>query len=110
MISEGIVTTINADGSVNISPMGPEVDASGERMVLKPYRTSTTYFNLKRTGQGVFHVTDDVELLAEAALGSPDPLPPLVPANKIRADSGRSVPLVCLSRDLAGRRRGSYAD
>lgn len=83
MISEGIVTTINADGSVNISPMGPEVDASGERLVLKPYRTSTTYLNLKRTGQGVFHVTDDVELLAQAAIGMPQPRPPLVPAEKV---------------------------
>ena len=33
-------------------------------------RTSTTYAQLKRTGQGVFHVTDDVELLAQAAVGA----------------------------------------
>ncbi|HEY1783920.1 MAG TPA: DUF447 domain-containing protein [Pirellulales bacterium] len=74
-ILEGIVTTINADGSVNVSPMGPEVDVDMQHLVLKPFRTSTTYANLKRTGQGVFHVTDDVELLAQAAVGTPDPLP-----------------------------------
>ena len=78
MILEGIVTTLNADGTANISPMGPEVDASMRQMVLKPYRTSTTYHNLKRTGQGVFHVTDDVELLAHSAVGTLDPPPELI--------------------------------
>lgn len=77
MILEGIVTTLNADRSVNISPMGPRVDAAIERLVLRPYQTSTTYQNLKRTGEGVFHVTDDVLLLAQAALGQPWPLPAL---------------------------------
>jgi uncharacterized protein len=74
-ILEGIVTTINADGSVNISPMGPLVDDALDRLWLRPYQTSTTYQNLKRTGVGVFHITDDVELLAHAAVGQPDPLP-----------------------------------
>jgi hypothetical protein len=74
-ILEGIVTTINADGSVNISPMGPLVDDALERLWLRPYQTSTTYQNLKRSGAGVFHITDDVELLAQAAVGQPDPPP-----------------------------------
>jgi hypothetical protein len=80
VILEGIVTTLDADGSVNISPMGPEVDESMTRLVLKPYQTSTTYRNLKRSGQGVFHVTDDVDLLARAAVGAPDPPPEMMPA------------------------------
>ncbi len=83
VILEGIVTTINMDGSVNISPMGPEVDAAMRHLVLKPFQTSTTYANLKRTGQGVFHVTDDVELLAQAAVGTPDPLPRLIRASAV---------------------------
>ena len=70
MILEGIVTTLNSDGTVNVAPMGPEVDESLTRLVLKPYQTSTTYGNLQRAGQGVFHVTDDVELLARAAIGA----------------------------------------
>ena len=78
VILEGIVTTLNPDGSANISPMGPEVDSALEQLVLKPFRSSTTYANLKRTGHGVFHVTDDVELLAQAAVGTPDPLPPMI--------------------------------
>jgi hypothetical protein len=71
MILEGIVTTENADSSVNISPMGPSVDPDMQRLVLKPYTTSTTYKNLKRTRRGVFHVTDDVELIAHTAVGAP---------------------------------------
>ncbi|MEX2113284.1 MAG: DUF447 domain-containing protein [Pirellulales bacterium] len=83
MILEGIITTTNDDGSVNISPMGPLVDDAMRVLVLRPYQTSTTYRNLKRTGQAVFHVTDDVELLAHAAVGTPDPLPPLEPATAV---------------------------
>jgi hypothetical protein len=73
MILEGIVTTLDADGRVNISPMGPSVSPEApeiSRLVLRPYRTSRTYRNLKRHGEGVFHVTDDVDLLARAAVGN----------------------------------------
>jgi hypothetical protein len=79
-ILEGIVTTINADGSPNISPMGPIVDDALNRLWLRPFQTSTTYQNLKRTGAGVFHLTDDVELFAQAAVGQPDPPPEFIPA------------------------------
>ena len=74
-IVEGIMTTLCPDGSINISPMGPIVDKQFWQFVLRPYQTSTTYQNLKRTGQAVFHVTDDIGLFAQAALGSPEPLP-----------------------------------
>lgn len=77
LILEGIVTTENEDGSVNISPMGPIVDTSMTTLRLRPYRTSTTYRNLKRTGGGVFHVTDDVELLSRASVGDVVPAPVL---------------------------------
>lgn len=82
-ILEGIVTTLNTDRSVNISPMGPIVDEQISQLVLRPFRSSTTYQNLKRTSQGVFHVTDDVELFAQAAVGQPDPLPRLDKATAI---------------------------
>jgi len=80
MILEGIVTTLNEDGSPNISPMGPEVDMPLTRFVLKPYKTSRTYQNLKRTGEGVLHVTDNVELVARAAINQFDELPATFPA------------------------------
>lgn len=84
MILEGLITTRNADGTANIAPMGPlvddAVDAGGPltKIVLRPFQTSTTYQNLKRTGEAVFHVTDDVEMIARAAVGKHDPLPELM--------------------------------
>ncbi len=68
MILEGIVTTQNPDGSPRISPMGPMVDEALSQLEFRPYQTSTTFQNLVRTRRGVFHVTDDVELLARAAV------------------------------------------
>ena len=70
MILEAIVTTRHEDGSPNVSPMGPEVCDSGSwtDFVLKPYTSSKTYANLKREGKGVLHITDDVMLLARAAI------------------------------------------
>lgn len=83
MILEAIVTTLNIDGGVNVAPMGPQVDAEMRSLVLRPYQTSTTYQNLKRTGQGVLHVTDDVELLARAAIGGLSPPPQFTPAEGV---------------------------
>ncbi len=84
MILEGIVTTIAPTGEVNIAPMGPRVDAAMQHLVLRPFRTAQTYWNLCKHGEGVFHVTDDVLLLARAAVGQLDPLPELLPARKVR--------------------------
>lgn len=83
MILEAIVTTLNADGAVNVAPMGPKIDAEMRSFVLRPYQTSTTYQNLKRTGEGVLHVTDDVELLARAAIGPLTPPPAFTPASGV---------------------------
>src|SRR5438270_12623706 len=83
MILEGIVTTVSADGRINIAPMGPHVDARMQRFILRPFSTSQTYRNLKAHGEGVFHVTDDVLLLARAVVGPVDPLPPLLPASRV---------------------------
>jgi len=83
MILEGVVTTVNADGSVNLAPMGPIVEETMSTLILRPFPTSTTSQNLRRTGQGVFHVTDDVLLIAQAAVGTVDPFPELRPAPEI---------------------------
>lgn len=72
LILEGIVTTRAETGAVNVSPMGPRVDRAITQLVLRPFQTSRTYQNLKRTGAGVFHVTDDVELIARCAIGRPE--------------------------------------
>ena len=84
MILEGIVTTLNPDGSVNIAPMGPQTTPLMEKLLLRPFKTSQTFHNLKTHGEGVLHVTDDVLLLARAALGPVEPPPPLARASCIR--------------------------
>jgi len=68
MILEGIVTTLDPHGAVNVAPMGPIVDERITRLTLRPFQTSQTYRNLKSHPFGVFHVTDDVRLIAQAAL------------------------------------------
>ena len=55
-----------------------------EHVTLRPYRSAQTYSNLKFHGEGVFHVTDDVLLLAHAAVGQVEPPPALLPAQHIR--------------------------
>ncbi len=84
MILEGVVTTVSPEGTVNVAPMGPLVPADGplERFSLRPFRTARTYANLKAHGEGVLHVTDDVLLLARAALGPVEA--PLQPATHVR--------------------------
>ena len=85
MILEGIVTTLTQDGKLNISPMGPQVEEPAiRRLVLRPYKTSRTYRNLKEYGEGVFHVTDDVWLLARAAIGQLEHAPGSVATDAIR--------------------------
>lgn len=91
MILEGIVTSIDPAGLVNFAPMGPYVEPSFETLRLRPYKTSRTYQNLKANGQGVFHVVDDVLLLAQAAIGSLNQLPEIFPAEKIRGQVIKSA-------------------
>lgn len=71
MILEGIVTTLDEMNRVNVAPMGPIVDESMSTLLLRPFTSSTTYRNLKKHGSGVFHVTDDVLLLARSAINDP---------------------------------------
>ncbi len=108
MILEGIVTTISAAGIVNIAPMGPHLDAetagcAWTHFTLRPFRTAQTFANLQAHGEGVLHVTDDVLLLARSALGMLEPMPPLVPAKRVRgwvlADACRYYEFRVVSHD-----------
>jgi uncharacterized protein len=76
VIVETVVTTINADGSVNCGAMG--VEWGEDRIVIKPYRGTRTLRNLQATGAAVINLTDDILLFSQAALG--DPHPPTHPA------------------------------
>ena len=108
---EGIVTTLDDDGTPHIAPMGPIVDGEFNVLLLRPFRTSTTYQNLKRTGQGVLHVTDDVELLARAAVGRLEHAAATsAGGSRRRSDPGRCLPLVCVSRRIARRSRRADAN
>ncbi|WP_437228212.1 DUF447 domain-containing protein [Planctomicrobium sp. SH661] len=83
MILEGLCTTRNPDGTINIAPMGPVVNEELTSFRFRPFQTSTTFGNLKRTGCGVFHVVDDVRLIARAAVGALTDLPALIPAARV---------------------------
>ena len=96
LIIEGVVTTLgprHEDGrneDVNISPMGPLATERMDTLLLKPYTSSRTYRNLKRHGEGVFHITDDVELIARATIGRVEP-----PLNAAREIQGRYIENAC---------------
>lgn len=68
-ILEGLMTTLDVGGVLNVAPMGPMVDEAMATFILRPFVTSTTYQNFKATRQGVFHVTDDALLIARGAMG-----------------------------------------
>lgn len=113
LILEGVVTTLDADGTPRVSPMGPIVDESFERILFRPYCTSSTFANLKRRGQGVLHVTDDVELIARSATGQLDERPAFVEAEAVEgvilADACRWFAFVVEHLDDRDERTAVYA-
>jgi hypothetical protein len=114
MILEGIVTTVGPQGTPHIAPMGPHVDDAMQRFLLRPFPTSQTYRNLKAHGEGVLHVTDDVELLARAALGAAEPQPVFMPATHVRgwvlADACRYYEFRVVGLDESGERMAIDAE
>jgi uncharacterized protein len=69
VILETIVTTISAEGAVNIAPMG--VEWGEETIVLKPFLETATYRNVVATDAAVVNLIDDVRVFARAAIGNP---------------------------------------
>lgn len=89
MILEGLVTTVDPAGGMHLAAMGPAIDEAErqagriERLVLRPFPTSQTAANLLRSRAGVFHVSDDVLLLARVVAGAlPEP-PATRPADAV---------------------------
>jgi uncharacterized protein len=76
---ETVVTTTGSDGEVKCAAMGVRWD--DEELVFWPFNTTRTLRNLRRHGEAVVHLTDDVLLFVEAALGHPRPA--LRPAHAI---------------------------
>lgn len=83
MILEGLVTTTDTEGAMHLAPMGPRVAADWSSFLLRPFPTSNTFRNLKQHREGVLHVTDDVLLLAKAAIGQAPPQEAF-PATQVR--------------------------
>jgi hypothetical protein len=68
---ETVVTTIGSDGVVNCAAMG--VRWGEQELVFWPFHATRTLKNLQFRGEAVVHLTDDVLLFVEAALGHPRP-------------------------------------
>jgi hypothetical protein len=79
MIRECIVTTIDAEGRVQIAPLGLIQD--GEGWIVAPFRPSTTLDNLRRTPYAVANYTDDVRVFAGCVTGRRDF--PLAPSSQV---------------------------
>ncbi|MBN3851018.1 DUF447 family protein [Paraburkholderia sp. Ac-20342] len=62
MIHETIVTTAACDGRPHIAPMGARYE--GERIVLAPFRPSTTLDNIVASRAAVLNFTTDVRIFA----------------------------------------------
>jgi hypothetical protein len=73
VIVETIVTTRDAEGRINVAPMGVEWDPSENdaRIVLKPFLQTATYRNVSATGTAVVNLVDDVRIFARAAISNP---------------------------------------
>ncbi len=109
MILEAIITTRNADGTINVAPMGPHCpDPQLEQFELRPFQTSTTFANLSRAREGVLHITDDVLLFARSAVDALSEPKDLLPAStvdcKYLADSCRIVEFRTRHIDISGQR------
>ena len=108
MILEALVTTLDADGTPHLAPMGPRVSPDFTRFTLRPFPTSQTYQNLLRHGEGVLHITDDALLLAKAAIGVVGEMPPVRPAERVRGyvlvDCCRYFEFAVKSVDASGER------
>jgi uncharacterized protein len=76
---ETVVTTTGSDGVVNCAAMG--VRWGEEELVFWPFDATRTLRNLRVHGEAVVHLTDDVLLFVQSALGHPQP--PMQPASVI---------------------------
>jgi uncharacterized protein len=76
---ETVVTTAGSDGVVNCAAMG--VRWGEEELVFWPFDGTRTLTNLRFRGEAVVHLTDDVLLFVQSALGHPQP--PMHPASVV---------------------------
>lgn len=80
LIFETIVTSLNADGSPHAAPFG--IRERDGRVLIAPFRPSTSLDNLLREQTAVVNLTDDARIFAGSLTGRRDW--PVFPAEKIR--------------------------
>ncbi len=95
-IVESIVTTVAADGALNVAPMG--VEWGDDTIVLKPFLETTTYRNLVATRAAIVNLTDDVRVFAGAAIANPE-----VSSGPATVVRGRVLDDCCSWRELEVR-------
>lgn len=67
MIYETIVTSINTQGVVHVTPFG--IRMQDGLVIISPYKPSTTLENILATGCAALNLTDDVRVFAGALTG-----------------------------------------
>jgi hypothetical protein len=101
---ETVVTTTGSDGVVNCAAMG--VRWGEQELVFWPFHSTRTLRNLRGHGEAVVHLTDDVLLFVQAALGHPRPA--MRPACQVagsvieEASSWREVVVTEVTPSVAG--------
>lgn len=79
VIYETVVTTVSPDGVPHVAPMG--VRYQGDRVVLMPFKPSTTHDNINTTRHAVLNLITDTRVFAGCVTGRK--AWPLVPAERI---------------------------
>ncbi len=72
-IYEVVVSTCDVSGSPNAAPMGiqfvaDETSRGDKKVVIKPFKSTTTYRNLSSRGEAVINVTSDPEIFYKTLL------------------------------------------
>jgi len=83
MIIEGLVTSMDSAHHLNLAPMGPIVVGKFDALILRPFQPSVTFRNLSALRAGVFHIIDQVDIIARAVTGELSQLPSTEPARKV---------------------------
>ena len=72
MVIEGLLITRSSNGQPHAAAMGPVVrEERADWFELRPFRDTRTLANLQRCAEGVFHIVDDVLVLARVVTGQP---------------------------------------
>ena len=113
-ILEGLVTTLDPDGTPHLAPMGPRISCGWQAPVVTPISHLAHLSESEAHGEGVLHVTDDALLLAKAAIRQGPVCPPIARRSTLRGvvltDSCRYGEFMVRSIDESGERVQIHAE